>query len=333
MMQRAFYILWVCLLFQGCHPDTSSPCPPFSNVPNSPYDNPIWHPSGEIIGFNHVPIKEVRYTNGMECVLQAEYIFETDSIGFWLINEDGTDQRRVMPYALLSPSWSPDGDWIAFSRGAQIFKMPFDGQSFDTTHIEQLTHEGRNFFPTWSPDGAWIAFDSSKDNPTGSKAIWKMRSDGTSARRIAYQPEEGEIRSPFWGSNFHIVHYRYLASSGSDSPEIFEMDSAGGNVRRITHNDQRKTWPQYTDGEQHIAYVAQVGSTGLQIVVTDREGSFFSQLTMSGATLFSFSKDGRMVYVNFNYDGIDEEKGTLWVMDQQGDHVRQLTFNHRLGNN
>jgi len=68
-------------------------------------------------------------------------------------------------------------------------------------------------------------------------------------------------------------------------------------------------------------------------VVADREGSFYTQLTMSGATLVSFSKDGRMVYVNSNYDGINEEKGTLWVIDQQGGNVRQLTFNHRLGNN
>lgn len=34
-------------------------CPMFDIVLTSPYDNPVWHPSGEIIGFNHTPIKDV----------------------------------------------------------------------------------------------------------------------------------------------------------------------------------------------------------------------------------------------------------------------------------
>jgi Tol biopolymer transport system component len=100
------------------------------------------------------------------------YIYEEDSVGFWLINADGTNQRKVLPYTLTTPAWSPDGDWIAFSQGAQIFKMPFDGNRFDITAIEQLTFEGRNFFPTWSPNGKLIAYNESICNDIKACGVW-----------------------------------------------------------------------------------------------------------------------------------------------------------------
>jgi Tol biopolymer transport system component len=149
-------------------------CPHYELFVESPYNDPIWHPSGEIIGFNHVPIKEINYINGYDCPHQAEYIFEQDSAGFWLINADGSNQRRVLPYMLECPAWSPDGKWIAFSSGAQICIMPFDGEQFDTTNIIQLTFSGRNFFPSWSPDGKWIAFDESICNESVACGVWMI---------------------------------------------------------------------------------------------------------------------------------------------------------------
>lgn len=161
--------------------DKLPPCPPFQIIPTPPYNSPVWHPSGEFIGFNHTPLLKITYPYGEHC--RGAYEWDTQKSGFWLINADGSNMRRIFPYKLLAPTWSPDGEWIAFvlPRGGErhICKMRFTGETFDTTTLVQLTIEGRNFLPSWSPDGQWITYDSNTDSPNGMKFIWKMKSDGS----------------------------------------------------------------------------------------------------------------------------------------------------------
>ena len=161
--------------------DNPPPCPPIQIDAPSPYDSPSWHPSGDFIGFNYTPLHKTTYSYGEHC--QGVYEWDSEMSGFWLINSDGTNMRRIFTYKLQTPVWSPDGKWIAFvipvGDERHIFKMQFNGTTFDTTTLVQLTTEGRNFFPDWSPDGQWIAYDSNTDSPNGMQFIWKMKSDGT----------------------------------------------------------------------------------------------------------------------------------------------------------
>jgi dipeptidyl aminopeptidase/acylaminoacyl peptidase len=67
------------------------------------------------------------------------------------------------PAALVhAPAWSPDGRWVAFSRGCDvgcatsIWIMHPNGRG-----LARLVRDGSR--PAWSPDGAEIAFDSRRD--------------------------------------------------------------------------------------------------------------------------------------------------------------------------
>ncbi|MBZ5511592.1 MAG: Tol-Pal system beta propeller repeat protein TolB [Acidobacteriia bacterium] len=117
----------------------------------------------------------------------------------YLMEADGTNPQRITDqgYA-VSPSWSPNGQYLAFAwirhygpgmPGAQdIYVMDIASKQ-----IVQLTHEaGRNDFPSWSPDGRHLVFQS---NRAGGEQIWTMLADGTEQHRLT---SAGHNTQPNW---------------------------------------------------------------------------------------------------------------------------------------
>jgi TolB protein len=117
----------------------------------------------------------------------------------YMMAADGTNPQRMTDqgYA-VSPSWSPNGQFLAFAwirhygpgmPGAQdIYVMDTASKQ-----IVQLTHEaGRNDFPSWSPDGRHIVFQS---NRRGGDQIWTMLADGTQQHQLT---TAGQNTQPNW---------------------------------------------------------------------------------------------------------------------------------------
>lgn len=117
----------------------------------------------------------------------------------WTMGADGLNQERLTDqgYA-VSPSWSPNGQYLAFSwvrkygpgePGARdIYVM-----DVSATKWVQLTHEaGTNDFPSWSPDGRHIVFQSTR---AGGEQIWTMLADGTQQKKLT---TAGKNSMPNW---------------------------------------------------------------------------------------------------------------------------------------
>lgn len=117
----------------------------------------------------------------------------------YTMEADGTNIQRLTDqgYA-VSPGWSPNGQFLAFSwvrnygpgaPGAwDIYIMDIASKQW-----VQLTHDGgRNDFPSWSPDGRHIVFQSSR---SGSEQIWTMLADGTNQRQLTFS---GSNTQPNW---------------------------------------------------------------------------------------------------------------------------------------
>jgi len=329
---HTIYIVLLGTLFQFCDNDLSNPNenPCTGNIDPGiiapvAYFNPIWHPNSTLIGFNHTPIKDIVYPNGSNCYGEIE--FNYDSIGFWLTNADGTNMRRISAMTLSNPTWSPDGEWIAFVIGSDIYKIKFTGQSIDSSSLTKLTNGGRNYFPTWSPDGKWIAYDSDVSSPNGMNFVWKMRSDGSEKKVLAFTPSIGETRMPNWSSKGNqIVHIRYI---GIDAPEIFTMDTTSGNVIRLTNNSTTEYYPQFNSEGNTIAY----GFTPMNICLMDSIGNSIKQLTSNGVDAlgnipFSWNpKNSQIVFTSYRLRDWSRSNGVLWIIDINTGNMRQLTFN------
>ena len=117
----------------------------------------------------------------------------------YTMEADGTNVQRVTDqgYA-VSPSWSPNGQFLTFSwfrkygAGApganDIYLMDIASKQW-----VQLTHDGgRNDFPSWSPDGRHIVFQSSR---SGTEQIWTMLADGTKVQQLTFS---GHNTQPNW---------------------------------------------------------------------------------------------------------------------------------------
>ena len=80
-----------------------------------------------------------------------------------------------------SPSWSPDGEKIAFvsyrDGSFQIYTMNIDGSN--QTNISNNT--ANDFNPIWSHDGTKIAFSSDRD---GNAEVYVMNADGSNPIRL-----------------------------------------------------------------------------------------------------------------------------------------------------
>ena len=66
---------------------------------------------------------------------------------------------------------------------------------------------------------------------------------------------------------------------------------------------------------------------GEQLFKINSDGTGLTKLTTDGCIQFSWSPQGKIVYVNYNYKDIDKTKGTLWIMDADGNNKKNLTYN------
>jgi TolB protein len=124
----------------------------------------------------------------------AQIAFISDRTGLpqlYIMNSDGSSVQQMTDggYA-SSPSWSPNGQFLAFAWDRKYGPGAPGGQDIYVMEVAtkkwtQLTHDGgRCDFPSWSPDNRHIVYANSADGRANHMRVWTMLTDGTQRRPL-----------------------------------------------------------------------------------------------------------------------------------------------------
>jgi len=213
---------------------------------------------------------------------------------------------------VMSPAWSSDGKWIAYtsySRGRpELF----------IKHIRDkrgaiVSKKGINSAPAWVPGKNELAATLSF---SGDPEIYLLTGTGKIIKRLTYN--KGIDTSPTWspdGSQMAFVSRR------AGSPQIYIKDIKTGHARRLTFQGRYNTQPSWSPKGDKIAYSAiEKGEANIYVINTN--GSNSMQLTRDAGynESPSWSPDGSLMVFSSTREGV----GRIYVMTAFGTDQRRL---------
>jgi Tol biopolymer transport system component len=219
---------------------------------------PVWSPDGQRIYFARHPDShpdEIRLSDGR---------VETP---MWIssIRPDGTDQRDLTSSVAgrfeFPGSFSPDGAWLAFTRGRYI--EPTRGPDRNTRDVWVMRPDGSDAHkladraedPAFSPDGHRIAFASDRDENGWlnygdrmffANELYTMDADGPRPRRLTRTRAINELGPSWMPNGSQIAYHRGKQYQNSETMKVFRVNADGSCARTVAASPGPDAWPWYT---------------------------------------------------------------------------------------
>ncbi|MEZ4729052.1 MAG: SH3 domain-containing protein [Caldilineaceae bacterium] len=288
-------------------------------------------PGGMIYAYNLSTGRLWRLTYGFDPAISPDgqtvtYVRTAGENGIYLINIDGSNERRIFSgrSTLAAPKWSPDGNYIVFTRGDEYKECRNLGRGQCLTDEELLAQ---------NPNFPVEDFPLTKDYESN---LARVDRNGGNYRDIANLES---ARAADW-NEAGIV---YQSTAGLQ----ITADTPDATSRLLIHDPFKPAYedPDWQPNGGKIVFVSR-GGNHREIFAVNADGSGMAALTMPVTTLVdelpnnvapAWSSDGQHL-VFLSNRGEDNSAGAwrLWVMDADGSNQHPLpinvTINYTYGN-
>ena len=185
---------------------------------------------------------------------------------------DGYGPRTVLQsnQPILSPAWSPDGNWLAYVSFEKKRSMVYVQNVWSGERKLISEYQGINSAPAWSPDGRSLAMTLSKD---GNPDIYVYNLDNNSLRRLTRHTAIDTEAN--WSPNGRNIVF---TSGRSGAPQIYRMPASGGNAQRLTFEGSYNAGPSYSPDGKTLVLITDQGN-GFRVGLYSNEDRTVRELT------------------------------------------------------
>jgi TolB protein len=245
----------------------------------------------------------------------------------YVVDFDGENLKQVTNDKTLNltPTWSPNGRWLAYTSYAGNNPDLVMIDNFGEKPKRTLLHlSGLNSAPSWSPVDDRLTLVLSKDD---NSEIYTLNNNRTLRRLTRHFNID---TSPTWSPDGKKIAFT-SDRSGRGAPQIYIMDAHDGDkagVQRVSFDSSYNDDPAWSPDGDKIAYTSRVGKR-FQIKIYDLTTKSSAVLTNGRGNHEqpTWSPDGRFIA----YRHKEGSNMGTYIQRLDSDKSRQLSIGNSSG--
>jgi TolB protein len=257
------------------------------------------------------------FLTGDKGFFNSEIAFISKNSGnkeIYICEFDGYNPRQITQTKsiTLSPAWSSDGEWLAYTSYAKG-KPDLYLMNLKQKRGAVISKKGINITPAWVPNQFNLAATLSF---SGDPEIYLLTGTGKIIKRLTNK--RGIDLSPTWSPD---AKHMGFVSRRSGTPQIYIKDISSEEVKRLTFQGQYNTQPSWSPKGDKLAYAGMAnGRNDIFVIGIDGQGPIQLTHDQGDNEAPSWSPDGSLIVFSSTREG----PSRIYVMTAYGTDQKRL---------